>query len=113
MFIKIIPSSASENEVQHGSSNGYITTNSDAENEEFLADNVSDLSDPLLTSTVKKRKVQEELPRNKCSTSSSVPRLIDNKRKHLERQLSAAERDKLLINEAKKEPMFQKEISLL
>ena len=50
--------------------------------------------------------MQEELPRNKCSTSNSVPRLIDNKRKHLERQLSAAERDKLLINEAKEKAMF-------
>ena len=60
--LKSCPSLASENEVQHNSSSGYIPTNSDAEDEEFLADNLSDLSDPLLTSTVKKRKVQEELP---------------------------------------------------
>ena len=60
--LKSCPSPASENEVQHNSSSGYIPTNSDAEDEEFLADNLSDLSDPLLTSTVKKRKVQEELP---------------------------------------------------
>ena len=47
-----------------------------------------------------------ELPRNKCSTSNFIPWLIDNKCNHLEHQLSAAERDKLLINEAKEEAMF-------
>ena len=76
-------SPASESEVQHGSSSGYVPTNSDTEDEEFLADNLPDLSDPLLTSRVKKRKAQEELRPNKCSSSNSVPRLIDNKRKHL------------------------------
>ena len=30
-----------------------------------------------------------------------VPILVDNKRKHLEKNLSAAERDRILINEAK------------
>ena len=58
---KSSPSPASENEVHHNSSSGYVP-NSDAEDEEFLADNLSDLSDPLLTSTAKKRKAQEELP---------------------------------------------------
>ena len=42
-----------ENEVQHDSFSGYVPTKSDAENEEFLADNLSGLSDQLLTSTVK------------------------------------------------------------
>ena len=65
----------------------------------------------MLTSTVKKRKAQEELLQNKCSHSNSVPRLIDSKRKHLERQLSAADRNKLLINEAKEEAMFRKEMT--
>ena len=40
-----------------------------------------------------------------------MPRLIDNKRKHLECQLSAAERDKLLINKSKEEAMFRKEMT--
>ena len=34
---------------------------------------------------------------------NSVIKLIDNKRKHLEKKLSAAERDKILINEAKED----------
>ena len=82
----------SENEVQHDSFSGNVPTKSDAEDEEFLADNLSDLSDPLLTSTVKKRKAQEELRRSKYSPSNSVPRLIDKKCKHLERHFSAGER---------------------
>ena len=110
--LKSSPSPASENEVQDDSSRRYIPTKSDAEDEEFLTDdNLSDLPDPLLIPTVKKRKVQEELPRNKCSTSNSVPRLIVNKRKHLQRQLSAAERDQLLINELKEEAIFRKEMT--
>ena len=110
--LKSSPSLASENEVQHDSPSGYIPTECDAEDEEFLADEKpSALSDPLLTSTVKKREVKEELSRNKCSTSNSVPRLIHNKRTHLERQLSAAEREKLLINEAKEGAMFRKEMT--
>ena len=64
---------ASEKKVQHDSSSGYVPTNSYAEGEEFLADNLSDLSDPWLTSAVKKRKAQEEVARNKCSISNSVP----------------------------------------
>ena len=36
----------------------------------------------------------------KRASSNPVPRLIDNKRKHLERQLSASQRDQLLINES-------------
>lgn len=47
---------------------------------------------------------------NKRKASSVVPTLIDNKRKHLERQLNAAERDRLLINDAKEEAMFRKEM---
>ena len=37
---------------------------------------------------------------------SSIPALVDNKRKHLERSLSAVQRDKILINEAKEDAMF-------
>ena len=37
-----------------------------------------------------------------------VPQLIDNKRKHLERNLSAAQRDQLLIKEAKEDSKFKR-----
>ena len=37
---------------------------------------------------------------------NSVPKLIDNKRKHLQEKLSAAQRDELLIKEAKEDALF-------
>ena len=40
-----------------------------------------------------------------------VPTLIDNKRRHMERQLSASQRDKILMQESKDEQQFRKEIS--
>lgn len=45
------------------------------------------------------------------STSSSVPKLIDNKRKQLERRLSAAKRDALFIEESKNDKVFRKELT--
>lgn len=39
-----------------------------------------------------------------------VPKLINNKRKHLQKKLSAAPRDELLIKEAKEDAIFQKEL---
>ena len=44
-------------------------------------------------SSVRKRKIME----------NPTPKLIDNKRRHMERQLSAAQRDQLLLNEAKED----------
>ena len=41
-------------------------------------------------------------------TENAVPRLVDNKRKHLEKNLSAAERDKILINEAREDKEVRK-----
>ena len=40
-----------------------------------------------------------------------VPQLIDNKRKHLERNLSAAQRDQLLIQEAKEDSKFKRDLT--
>ena len=45
------------------------------------------------------------------SVENPVPKLIDNKRKHLERQLSASQRDQILINESKEEAQFKKDIA--
>lgn len=42
--------------------------------------------------------------------SDSVSKLVDNKRKHLQRNLSSAQRDKILIDEAKDDAMFRKEM---
>ena len=45
------------------------------------------------------------------AASDPIPRLIDNKRKHLERQLSAAQRDQLLLKESKEDSQFKKDMA--
>ena len=52
---------------------------------------------------------QQEFVLNK--RKNCVPHLIDNKRKHLERKLSAAQREQLLIREAKEDAQFRKDLS--
>eukprot|EP00794_Sanderia_malayensis_P013451 gene13451-14832_t len=52
-------------------------------------------------SNMRKRKVME----------NPAPKLIDNKRRHMERQLSAAQRDQLLLNEAKEDSQFKRDIA--
>ena len=42
---------------------------------------------------------------------NQIPHLIDNKRKHLEKTLSAAQRDKLLLNEAREDSTFCKNLA--
>ena len=44
-------------------------------------------------------------------TSSFVPKLIDNKRKQLERRLSAAKRDAPFTEESKNDKVFRKELT--
>ena len=53
---------------------------------------------------------EEEEPVSK-KAKSSVPRLIDSKRKHLEKSLSAAQRDQLLLKEAKDDAQFRKDLA--
>ena len=43
---------------------------------------------------------------NRKKRKNAVPRLVDQKRKHLERNMSSAQRDLLLINEAKEDAKF-------
>ena len=51
-------------------------------------------------SSIQKRKAPDQ-----------VPKLIDNKRKHLEKSLSAAQRDKILLDEASEDTKFRKDLS--
>ena len=48
---------------------------------------------------------------NRKKGNNAVPRLVDQQRKHLERNMPSAQRDLLLINEAKKDPKFRKYLS--
>ena len=78
-------------------------------NERFYSSSVEDSS-----------KIKTDSYLSESSTSSSsgkkrqsecVSRLVDNKRKHLQRNLSLAQRDKILIDEAKDDAMFRREMA--
>jgi hypothetical protein len=47
----------------------------------------------------------------KRKAPNQIPKLMDNKRKHLEKTLSAAQRDKMLLDEAKEDTKFRKDLS--
>ena len=49
--------------------------------------------------------------KRRSNAPNSVLALIDNKRKHIERQLSAAQRDKMFIQESKDEKDFRRQLS--
>ena len=40
-----------------------------------------------------------------------IPKLVDNKRRHVERQLSSSQRDKLLFDESKEDGQFKRDIA--
>ena len=44
------------------------------------------------------------------ANENSVPKLVDNKRKHLEKNLSSSQRDQLLINEAKEDKILRRNL---
>ena len=52
-----------------------------------------------------------EVTPNRKRKQSCVPKLIDNKRKHLEKSLSAAQQDQLLIREAKEDGQFSRDLA--
>ena len=54
---------------------------------------------------------EESNRKRKHKSISKVPKFIDQKRKHLEKKLSVAQRDKLLFEEAKEEASFRQELS--
>ena len=49
--------------------------------------------------------------RRNNNNENPVPKLIDNKRRHMERQLSASQRDQILMNEAKEDTQFKRDIA--
>ena len=57
-------------------------------------------------------KLHEEINRKRTHESiNKVPKLTDQKRKHLEKNLLAARHDKLLFEEVKEEASFRQELS--
>ena len=53
----------------------------------------------------------QSIDNRKRKSVNPVPKLIDKKRKHLEKTLSAAQRDALLLTEAKEESKFRKDLA--
>lgn len=53
----------------------------------------------------------ENAEESALTPKSVVPKLIDNKRRHLERTLSARQRDALLLEEAKEDKSFRKDLT--
>ncbi len=49
--------------------------------------------------------------RRKRKSESQVPKLVDNKRKHMQKTLSAAQRDQLLLHEAKEDNQCRKDLA--
>ena len=49
--------------------------------------------------------------RRKRKSESQVPKLIDNKRKHMQKTLSAAQRDQVLLNETKEDNQLRKDLA--
>ena len=56
---------------------------------------------------------EESNRKRKHESIGKVPKLIDQNRKHQEKKLSAAKRDKLLFEEAKEEASFRRKLSNL
>ena len=69
---------------------------------ESLTDEFVQRSTPINKN--KKQKLKTNIGKN------PVPKLIDNKKRHLERQLSAARRDKMLLEDSQEDAMFRRDI---
>ena len=85
--------------IQEDNNDDHIDKNQDESDSEPNVDTGNSLQTSTPANT-RKRKVG----------GSIVPRLIDNKRKHLERNLSAAQRDQLFMDEMKKDANFRKDL---
>ena len=68
--------------------------------EEIEYDSDDSLTISLGNNVASTSSASNEATTSKRLASNPVPMFIDNKRKHMERQLSAAQRDKLLMQES-------------
>ena len=75
----------------------------------FYEDNVDDTSNDSLAIFNSDQDVNSNPGKRK--STSVVPKLIDNKRKHLEKSLSAAQRDQLLTKEMKSDAEFRQDLA--
>ena len=60
---------------------------------------------------IEEESIKQSSSEKRKSEESQVPRLIDNKQKHLGKTLSAAQRDQLLLQQAKDDAQFRKTLA--
>lgn len=90
--------------LSHSSRQWSIPRNFDSEEDDSES---VDLSKPLDEEI---RKGKKPIKRKKAEAVSNVPKLIDNKRRHLEKRLTAAQRDQKLLEAAKEDTCLRKEM---
>ena len=83
----------------------------DEENGSSTTESTCDASNPTDLSEDGGITTDKASNRIRPRTSSPFVQFIDNKRKHLERQLSAAKRDQILIDEAREDNKSRKELA--
>ena len=80
--------------------------------EELILDNMPLPCDESSSSSLaasSDESARESMP-NKRKASTPIPKLIDNKRKHLEKKLSASQRDAILLNEARDDAALRRDL---
>ena len=90
--------------------NDNVTTADD--NCEFYTEESSLTSSTSILSETINNKTNEFIsPSRGKRKANTVPKLVDYKRKHLEKTLSASQRDKLLIEESKEDAKFKNDLA--
>ena len=83
----------------------------DTENESSVPEEEINGNDPNLSIESTHDADHNGCPEVLNNPTSVIPKLIDNKRKHLERSLSAAQRDALLMHGNRDVKMFRRELT--
>ena len=88
---------------------------SSSNNNEIYSDNNHDdesSDDSFITqNSGENNEIDQQAASSRKRKENCIPQLIDNKRKHLERNLSAAQRDQLLFKEARDDSQFRKDMA--
>ncbi len=96
-----------EEEVQRPSGHGE-----EEEDSGFLEESLAtNIDRPTCSSTPIPREIFKHSGQKRKETEGAVPSLIDNKRKNMERQLSAGQRDKILMQDSKEEKEFRNNLA--
>ena len=103
LLVSIWGGSANVEPLSFGINGGESLSSSD--DDEIAVGNDSSDKDTTLSTP------RSTSPQRKRKSSSTVPILIDNKRKHLEKALSTAQRDQILMKEAQNDADFRRDIS--